>query len=280
MTELHECSPAPVVENTKLQAPIISVRDVTMRFPIAKRYRELALHPFRPRRTFTALANATLEIEQGDRIAVMGPNGAGKTTLLKLIGGLLLPTEGEIVVNGFSTLHRNSAARKSVGFMLNEERSFFWRLSAVENLEFFGALDNLSGADLRNRIRELIGLVGLEQAADKPISSYSSGMKQRLAMARGLIAEPGVLILDEPTRALDPVACEEICELIMSRIYRDSGKTLLIATHRPEEAMLLCNKVLVIDKGCARAFASMEEALAGGRTLSQFYRRTLVPEQA
>ena len=151
-------------------APIISVRDVTMRFPIAKRYRELALHPFRPRRTFTALANATLEIEQGDRIAVMGPNGAGKTTLLKLIGGLLLPTEGEIVVNGFSTLDHNSEARKSVGFVLNEERSFFWRLSAVENLEFFGALDNLSGADLRHRIHDLIRLVGLEHAADKPVS--------------------------------------------------------------------------------------------------------------
>ncbi len=251
-----------------------------MRFPIAKRYRELALHPFRPRRTFTALANATLEIEQGDRIAVMGPNGAGKTTLLKLIGGLLLPTEGEIVVNGFSTLDHNSEARKSVGFVLNEERSFFWRLSAVENLEFFGALDNLSGADLRHRIHDLIRLVGLEHAADKPVSTYSSGMKQRLAMARGLIAEPGVLILDEPTRALDPVACEEMSELIMSRIYGDSRKTLLIATHRPEEAVRLCNKVLVIDKGRAQAFVSLTDALAEGRTLSQYYRRTLVPENA
>ena len=105
-------------------------------------------------------------------------------------------------------------------------------------------------------------------------------MKQRLAMARGLIAEPGVLILDEPTRALDPVACEEMSELIMSRIYGDSRKTLLIATHRPEEAVRLCNKVLVIDKGRAQAFVSLTDALAEGRTLSQYYRRTLVPENA
>ena len=94
----------------------------------------------------------------------MGPNGAGKTTLLRLMGGLLLPTEGEIIVNGFSTLRHNSAARKSVGFVLNEERSFFWRLTGVQNLEFFGALDNLWGAVLRDRIRELISLGGARRS--------------------------------------------------------------------------------------------------------------------
>src|SRR5580704_5785115 len=107
---------------------LVSVRSVTMRFPIAKRYRELIAHPFRPRRLFQALTSVNLEIQKGDRIAVLGPNGAGKTTLLKLIGGLLLPSEGQIVVNGHDTLRHNDAARKSVGFVLNEERSFFWRL--------------------------------------------------------------------------------------------------------------------------------------------------------
>src|SRR5262249_34164770 len=146
---------------------------------------------------------------------------------------------GEIVVNGSDTVLDNTAARKSVGFVMNEERSFFWRLSGVQNLEFFGALDNLWGASLRERIRELIGLVGLEAAAELPISAYSSGMKQRLALARGLMTEPHVLILDEPTRALDPVGCEELINLILGHIYRNSRKTLLIATHRPEEAVKL-----------------------------------------
>jgi ABC-2 type transport system ATP-binding protein len=259
---------------------IISVRNVTMRFPIAKRYRELVLHPLRPRRVCTALANTTFEVQEGDRIAVMGPNGAGKTTLLKLIGGLLLPTAGNIIVNGFSTLHHNSAARKSVGFVLNEERSFFWRLTAVQNLEFFGALDNLWGADLRDRIRELISLVGLEEAADKPIAAYSSGMKQRLALARGLIAEPEVLILDEPTRALDPVACDDLTELILSRIYEGSRKTLLIATHRLEEAMKLCNKVVVIDRGRLKACDCIADLTADGITLSRYYRRFFAAEEA
>lgn len=260
------------------QLSIISIRDVTMRFPIAKRYRELLIHPLRPRRTCTALSEVTLEIEEGDRIAVLGPNGAGKTTLLKLIGGLLLPTKGEILVNGFDTLHHNSAARKSVGFVLNEERSFFWRLDGVQNLKFFGALDNLWGADLQRRIEKLMVLVGLENAGDKPISAYSSGMKQRLALARGLISQPEVLILDEPTRALDPVACDEFLDLIMSRIHQDSRKTLLIATHRLEEAIKLCNKIVVIDQGRLKAFETLSNLLKSEETLLQYYRRALGAE--
>jgi ABC-2 type transport system ATP-binding protein len=259
---------------------IISVRGVTMRFPIAKRYRELALHPFRPRRVVTALSGASLKVEKGDRIAVLGPNGAGKTTLLKLIGGLLLPTEGEIVVNGFSTTTNNTEARRSVGFVMNEERSFFWRLSAVQNLKFFGALDNLKGADLRDRIRELLHLVGLEAAADTPVADFSSGMKQRLALARGLIAEPEVLVLDEPTRALDPLACERLAKLIMSRVYQDSRRTLLIATHRLEEAMVLCNKVLIVDSGQLKAIDVIAQLTAGGVSLSEYYRNHVTPEAA
>jgi ABC-2 type transport system ATP-binding protein len=275
MTESQRWVVPSSVDEPYSAAPVISVRDVTMRFPIAKRYRELALHPLRPRRTCTALAGVTLKIEAGDRIAVLGPNGAGKTTLLKLIGGLLLPTGGEIIVKGFSTLDHNSEARRSVGFVLNEERSFFWRLTGVQNLEFFGALDNLWGSDLRDRIRELITLVGLDDSADKQIAAYSSGMKQRLALARGLIAEPGVLILDEPTRTLDPVACDELIDLILSRIHRDSQKTLLIATHRLEEAVTLCNKVLVIDRGRLLAFDCIADLIADGISISQYYRHVL-----
>ena len=175
---------------------LISLRDVTMQFPVVKRYRELLLHPFRRRQVFTALKWVNLEVEKGDRIALLGPNGAGKTRILKLVGGLLLPTKGEIAVNAYDTLRHNSEARKSVGFVMNEERSFFWRLNARQNLEFFATLDNLSGTAMQERIRELIHFVGLDSHMDKTIDTYSSGMKQRLALARGLIAEPEVLILD------------------------------------------------------------------------------------
>lgn len=269
-----DTSEAPVtqIERTAV-SPIISVRDITMRFPIAKRYREWVLSPFKPRRVSTALRNVSLEIQPGDRVAIMGPNGAGKTTLLKLIGGLLFPTEGEILVNGANTMLDDAAGRKSVGFVFNEERSFFWRLSGAQNLEFFGALDNLSGPHLKDRVQHLLGLVGLQDAGDKPLSAYSSGMKQRLALARVLIADPTVLILDEPTRALDPVACDEMVQLILADIHTGSRKTLLIATHRPEEAMTLCNKVMVIDGGTLKAFDLMSTAVANGGTLLEYYRR-------
>jgi ABC-2 type transport system ATP-binding protein len=258
---------------TVLSPTVISMRDVTMRFPIPKRYREWVLHPLRPRRVVTALRHASVEIQAGDRIAVMGPNGAGKTTLLKLISGLLFPTEGEVTVKGLSTQHHNAAARKSVGFVFNEERSFYWRLTGVQNLEFFGVLDNLWGAELKQRIGELIQLVGLEGAGDQMVSGYSSGMKQRLALARVLIADPEVLILDEPTRALDPVACDEMVNLILSDIHRGARKTLLIATHRPEEAMTLCNKVMVIDGGHLQGFVNLAELNEEGVTLLGYYRR-------
>jgi ABC-2 type transport system ATP-binding protein len=254
---------------------LVLAKGVSMRFPIAKRCRELALHPLRPRRVFTALASVTLEIQHGDRIAVLGPNGAGKTTLLKLIGGLLLPTEGEILVNGFDTLHHNAAARKSVGFVMNEERSFFWRLSARQNLEFFAVLDNLTGDGIRERCLELIGFVGLEEHADKPVSTYSSGMKQRLALARGLMGEPQVLILDEPTRTLDPIASEDLIALINDRLHKGSRKTILIATHRLDEAMKLCDKVLVVNKGRLVAFHRIQDLVDRGLTLSNYYRRNI-----
>jgi ABC-2 type transport system ATP-binding protein len=249
-----------------------------MQFPVPKRYRELLLHPFQHRRVVTALRSVNLEIEKGDRLALMGPNGAGKTTLLKLIGGLLLPTKGEIAVNGYDTLRHNTAARKSVGFVMNEERSFFWRLNARQNLEFFAALDNLSGTAMHERIRELIKFVGLETHVDKTVETYSSGMKQRLALARGLIAEPEVLILDEPTRALDPVACEDLNDLIIERLHKGSRKTLLIATHRLDEAMKLCDKVLIINQGQITAFSRIADLIAQGITLSDYYRLNVTPK--
>jgi ABC-2 type transport system ATP-binding protein len=249
-----------------------------MRFPITKRYRELALHPFRPRRVFTALSAVTLEVQPGDRIAVLGPNGAGKTTLLKLIGGLLLPTEGEIVVNGLDTVHHNTAARKSVGFVMNEERSFFWRLTATQNLEFFAVLDNVSGERIRERSLELMRFVGLEEHADKPFSTYSSGMRQRLALARGLMGEPQILILDEPTRTLDPIASEDLISLINDRLHKGSRKTIFIATHRLDEATKLCEKVLVINKGRLVAFDRIQDLADRGVTLSDYYRRNILAE--
>jgi ABC-2 type transport system ATP-binding protein len=223
--------------------------------------------------------HANLNVQTGDRIALMGPNGAGKTTLLKLIAGALLPTEGKVFVNGHSTVEQNALARKSVGFVFNEERSFFWRLTGAQNLEFFGALDNLYGKQLRERIEHALEVVGLKDAGEKAVYTYSSGMKQRLAIARVLIAEPDVFILDEPTRALDPMACDQLVELILSTMYRNSRKTLLIATHRPEEASLLCNKLIVVGGGRIIGGESMEGLEQKGLTVLEYYRKLMMHEE-
>jgi ABC-2 type transport system ATP-binding protein len=270
-----------ILEKQPNSAPnLVSVESVTMNFPIVKRYREMVLHPFRARRFFTALNSTNFTIRSGDRIAVLGPNGAGKTTLLKLIGGLLLPSKGKITVNGFDTLNNNTKARKSVGFVMNEERSFFWRLSAKQNLEFFAVLDELPETNISERCLELIRFVGLEEHADKPVAGYSSGMKQRLALARGLMSEPEILILDEPTRTLDPIACEDLVELINNRLHRDSRKTIFIATHRLEEAMKLCDRVMIINRGRILAFDRIDDVIAKGMTLSDYYRHHVTAETA
>ncbi|MFH2002660.1 MAG: ABC transporter ATP-binding protein [Planctomycetota bacterium] len=254
---------------------MIDIEKVSMRVPLARSMQAMIFHPLEKRKTFPALNDINLKFEQGDRVALLGPNGAGKTTLLKLVGGLLLPTEGEVRVNGYSTLTCNRQARRSVGFVMNEERSFFWRLTGRQNLEFFGALDNLQGKPLQVRIDALIELVGLSAAAGKPFSNYSTGMKQRLAMARGLLADPDVLILDEPTRALDPLACDDLMELILQKIHADAGKTLLIATHRFDEVRRLCDKVLVINQGRVQKLDLLSDLDRNRIGLPEYYRREL-----
>ncbi|WP_319562175.1 ABC transporter ATP-binding protein [Marispirochaeta sp.] len=251
---------------------MIRVNQLDMRFPLAKRYREYLLKPFQSPRMITALQGVTLEIRQGERVGFLGPNGAGKTTLLKLIAGLLLPGSGSVVIKGFNTTTDNNRARKNSSLVINEERSFYWRLTGRQNLEFFGALENLSGRILRSRVQESLELVGLINAADKRVGTYSSGMKQRLAIARGLLSDPEILILDEPSRALDPEGAQELSRLILTTLHQDLSKTLLIATHRLEEARDLCDRLCVLSHGSLTADASLESVQKKWGSLLEFYR--------
>lgn len=244
-----------------------------MSYPVPRRYKELILQPFKKQYT-QALSNINIDIETGDRVAFLGTNGAGKTTLLKLTGGLLLPTQGRIIVDGYDTARNNIQARRSVGFILNEERSFYWRLTGVQNLQFFGALDNIYGKPLQDKIAELMELVGLHNAGNKLVAGYSSGMKQKLAIARGLLSDPNILILDEPTRTLDPIAAEDIKELIQTRIR---AQVLLIATHRLDEVETLCNKICVMNRGRIAALTTVDEAKNNYTNLFEFYTSVINP---
>jgi len=253
---------------------MISVTDVTMRYPVPKRYVDLLMHPFKNKWN-TALRDLTLSIATGDCIALLGPNGAGKTTLLRLIGGLIYPTSGSVEINGFDTETHNLEVRRSVGFVMNEERSFYWRLTGVQNLEFFGALDNIGRQELRGRISKLLQLVGLGNDGDKRVAHYSTGMRQRLGIARGLLCEPEILLLDEPTRSLDPVGADDLHELISNHLHARRNKTLIIATHDIQEAELLCNRVCCIFRGKVRGIRDLTEIRKQAGGLAAFYRSEL-----
>lgn len=252
---------------------MIKIKNLTMNYPVQKRYRDYILKPFSKRKIVTALKNISLKIENGERVAFLGPNGAGKTTLFKLIGGLLLPTSGNIIVNGSNTLSQNIRARSSVGIVMNEERSFYWRLSGIQNLEFFGNLENIFGKQLENKIDELLELVGLKESGNKTVGSYSSGMKQRLAIARCLLKEPEILILDEPTRALDPVNAEEYMNLILKKIHSVSNSSLLIVTHRLDIVPKLCDRVCIIRNGSITLDESMETINENFKSIDDYYKK-------
>ncbi len=254
---------------------VITVEDVSMHYPVPRRYREYLLRPFAGRTMSRALTNVSLSVAQGERVGFLGPNGAGKTTLLKLIKGLLLPSSGRITVNGCDTLTRNDEVRALCSLVVNEERSFYWRLTGEENLEFYGVLENLTGRRLKKRIAEVLDLVGLAPKATQRVGTYSTGMRQRLAIARGLLTDASVLILDEPTRALDPEAAEELVRLILDTLHADLAKTLLIATHRLEEARILCNRLCVLSVGTLTADESMDRVAATYPALLDFYREAV-----
>jgi ABC-2 type transport system ATP-binding protein len=265
-----ETDPGSATSKAAEQATTAAIvaEGVTMRYRVPKRYREYLLSPFSSRR-YTALSDFALELPEGGSLAVLGPNGSGKTTLLRLIGGLLYPTAGTIRVRGHSSV---GGGRRPfcVGIVLSGERSFYWRLTGRQNLEFFGCLDNLFGKDVQRRCGRVLELVGLARAADERVSDYSTGMRQRLAIARGLLADPEVLILDEPTKSLDPVGAVELRRVIRDWLAARRA-TLALATHNMAEAQELATHVCVLGKGRLLAYKPMAHVREEHGDLANFY---------
>ncbi len=216
-------------------------------YPLPKTFKQFFLSPFKEKYT-RALKGISFEVGRGEIFVLIGPNGAGKTTLFKIIATLLLPDKGRVTVNGFDVLREENKVRKSIGYVVNEERSFYWRLSGWENLKFFGVLNNLSGKELRERVNQVVELTGLEDWIYRPVKDYSTGLRQRLSLARGLLVSPSLLILDEPTRSLDPIMAKELRAFVKERASQD-GLTVLLATHNLNEAEEMGGRIAIIDKG-------------------------------
>ena len=194
-----------------------------------------------------ALDEISLSVASEKILVLLGPNGSGKTTTLKLVSTMLLPDAGRVMVEGADTRSQPDQVRKHVGFAVATERSFFPRLSARENLDFFAALDDVPRQSRAPRIQSLLERTGLVEAADTLVMKFSSGMYQRLGIARALIKQPSILLLDEPTRSLDPAAATHFWNLV--RGLSTHGSTVMLATHSFSEAAAVGDSVAVLHRG-------------------------------
>ncbi len=194
-----------------------------------------------------AVDNVSLSVEAGEVYGLLGPNGAGKTTMARMLSTLLEPTSGSARICGYDTVRDGTAVRTRIGVMFAGERGVFWRLTGRENLQMFGRLVFMDGSAIRRRTDELMERLGLADRTDELVESYSTGMKQRLNLARTLMHDPPVLLLDEPTAALDPAAARATRRFVTE--LRQEGKAILLTTHNMHEADEVCDRVGIIDKG-------------------------------
>jgi ABC-2 type transport system ATP-binding protein len=204
-----------------------------------------------------AVSEVDLTVEQGELFVLLGRNGAGKTTLVKLLSTLVLPTKGEARVLGHDVMREDGQVRRVIGLASPDERSFYWRLSGRRNLEFWGALHDLRGRALAARIAELSERLELGEFLDRRFDTYSSGMKQKMQIARGLLGRPRVLFLDEPTRSLDPAAARDLRRLIRD-LVAESGLTALLVTHQLDECRELADRYGLMADGRLSVYRSNE----------------------
>jgi ABC-2 type transport system ATP-binding protein len=210
-----------------------------------------------------ALAGVTLGVREGEVFGLLGPNGAGKTTLLKILSCLVLPDRGRVRVAGEDVVHENRVKPK-IGLVHSDERSFYWRLSGRENLLFFSELYDVPRARRDARIAELLDRVDMTEAAGRRFADYSSGMKQRLAIARAMLHDPPILLMDEPTRSLDPASALSLRAFILDELKRRDRKTIVIATHNLREAEAVCDRLAIVVKGSVRQVGTVDEVRRWG----------------
>jgi len=212
----------------------------------------------------TAVDRLNLQIGSGEVFGLLGPNGAGKTTTISMLCTIIRPSSGSATVSGFDVLKRSADVRRSIGIVF-QDPSVDDRLTGRENLQLHACLYDMSADLTKRRIGEVLDLVGLEDRADSPMRTYSSGMRRRLELARGLLHNPKVLFLDEPTLGLDPQTREHIWTYVEDMV-RNSKITIILTTHYMEEAERLCNRIAIIDYGRVKVIdtpVNLKSALKG-----------------
>ena len=228
--------------------PALETRDLVKVFERGRRtiWQRIRREPDK-RDRFRAVDGIDLVVEPGEIFGLLGPNGAGKTTTMKMLATLLIPTSGTIRVLGIDPLTRPREVRARLGAMLSGERSLYWKLTGRENLEYFAALYHVPPGETKARIANVLAAVKLADRADDYVERYSTGMRQRLALARALLPNPPLVVLDEPTVGLDPQASRDLRDRV--RELKAQGRTVLLTTHYMEEADQLCDRIAIIDHG-------------------------------
>jgi ABC-2 type transport system ATP-binding protein len=236
----------------------VELNELTKSYPLRRRWIDLLRDP-RGGKRVTAVDHLSFSVNEGEFFGLLGPNGAGKTTVFKMLSTLILPDSGEAKIQGHDLVRDESYVRSALCPVIADERSLNWRISARENLRFYATLYGLRGRVLSDTVAELLELVGLSEADHKIVGAFSSGMKQRLLLARSLLSSPRVLLLDEPTRSLDPVAARQFRTFLREDIVGRRGCTVLLATHNSEEALELCDRVMILNRGRSVAIGKPDE---------------------
>jgi ABC-2 type transport system ATP-binding protein len=240
--------------------PAVRIRDLTKRFSTRAKLTEL----FRTsaRSVTTVVDHVSFDVGGREIVGLLGPNGAGKTTIFKMLSTMVLPDHGTATVCGNDIWLDPARVRAALAAVSSDERSLNWRVCARENLRLFAALHRLPQGSVEQRVTSMLERVGLERAGSKMVATFSSGMRQRLLIARALLAQPRVLLLDEPTRALDPISAQEFRAFLREELIDRELCTILLATHNAEEALGLCNRVVVLDRGRVLAIGTPAELKA------------------
>jgi ABC-2 type transport system ATP-binding protein len=231
-----------------VSGPAVEARALVKEFERGRRttWQRLRREPDR-RERFQAVDGIDLEVERGEIFGVLGPNGAGKTTTMKMLATLLEPTSGTARILGLDVVEEAREVRRRMGAVLSDGRSLYWKLTARENLEYFAALYHVRPGETRTRVDAALRAVKLEDRGDDYVERFSTGMRQRLVLARALLPDPELLLLDEPTVGLDPQSARDLRDRV--RDLRAQGRTVLLTTHYMEEADQLCDRVAIVDHG-------------------------------
>jgi ABC-2 type transport system ATP-binding protein len=199
------------------------------------------------KKSVLAVEDISFSIVKGELFGLLGPNGAGKTTTVKMLTTILLPTAGDARILGFDLRKDTQEIRKRIGFTFGGARGLYGRLTARDNLRYFAELYTLEPSLSKKRVAEMLAMVGLSERSDDRVETFSSGMQQRLHMARALLHDPEVIFLDEPTVGIDPVGARELRQTIKN--LRQAGKTIMLTTHYMAEAEELCDRIAIVNKG-------------------------------